>query len=228
MLKSNINLLFSLALVLLLGACSSTKLPGPSPIEYAEMSKEERAAAKTAVANLAEGFRAYWKDIGEPLYLSHQPVRMGAKDSGYTLQWLRLPGDKDAVAFYQGHNPEGTGNVTEAMYTAVADKKGNILWQENGKGGFAPNKLLANVSTAEDLTRLWIRGVLQMGAAGVNGVGAAIVNKKMDCDDCGIGSAVINQVTAGAISGSEANAIGKGSASAGPCVGSDCVPVPMR
>lgn len=187
--------LFVIALAaLLLGACASPRImPVASQEEYIKMTPEERKAVDQEAKQVADAAEAWWKNVGEVLYKKHQPVTVGTEGARWTMQWHSLPGDYDAVTVYPGYNPPGmNGNNSEGMYTALADKQGNILYAKGAGGIVSPNRLLANVTTDEDFGRLVARGVLQIGSAASNGLLGQIYRTERGCDggNCGGGSSI--------------------------------------
>lgn len=231
--KSNLTrLAAAVSVTLLLGACASTPMPGPSQSQWLQMSEADRLAAAEEAKAYRDSFQSWWVEIGQPLYEARQPVRIGSGENGYTMQWHTLPGQFDAVTFYPGHNPEGMhGNNSEGMYTALADKNGNILYRKDGKtGAVAPNKILANVTTSEDVNRMVVKGAFQVAAGALNGIGAAIVRANDDCgDNCG-NTTLINSANPVSLAESAAGAVSNaavGITSSG-CPSGNCVAVPMQ
>lgn len=192
----------------LMGGCATSSIVSPTMdnSDYLKATPEQQAAYQEAIKGEQKALAAKLQAELE----AGRPVLYGDGATRFTLQKVVLPGDRDLLAYYPGHNPEGLdGRNSEGMVVLVTDKQGKVLYK-----GDNPVTLLANVATNNDTGRDILTGLFP---AIFNGVGSAIVNKAVNCDGCnGNGVTVVNQgglAVAGAISASDAhsNAVVKGS-----------------
>lgn len=118
------------------------------------------------------------------------PVLYGDKRTGFTIQWIKIPGKYDQVALYLGHQPKGMGSGHEAMQSFSAYKNGELVYgnflDQNGIKVERPIDLIGNVATNQSMKSLVATGLFQMGAAALNGVvGSAIIADKQCGKNCG-------------------------------------------
>lgn len=213
--------------VLTLTACTTFNngLPSMSDADYLKASPAERNAHLSAVVKSS----AALQDKKDVEYNAGQPVVYGDGDTKYTRQWVKLPGEYDAVAVYPGHNPKGlSGAVHEGMYLALADKKGNMLYRTGPNGVVSPIPLLANVAASEDFeAAMWKAGIGGFSNGGLS----AIINKTVPCADCGTtGPAMVNQVVTSANSKADSATLNQTSVSAnvGGCGTGGCMGLPVK
>lgn len=198
--KNLLGVLF-LALISLLSGCATFEsgLPTVSKNEFLSWSDEKQAAYPGDLKSVEKRLKI--KDDGE--YAVGLPVTYGSGTTKHTQQWVKLPGKYDAVAVYPGHNPDGlSGAVHEGMFLALANKQGEIEYQDGPNGVGVPIYLLKNVAATED----FVAAMLKAGISGFgNGGLSTILNKTLPaCDNCGSNSGVVNFVSSS--SGSLANA----------------------
>jgi hypothetical protein len=216
--------LLAVFLLVFLGACASNG-PGspfkdaPDAQQYSSMNEEEREAAAANVQQTAAERRAWWNDIGEPIFLAGEPVKVGTPDSGYTMHWVPKMG---MTYIYPGHLNGAMGMEQSAIMAIATNEDGDFIQENTRGGGVRPVVLTANIATQEGLGRFLTRGLFQMGGAALNGAVAAQIHANDDCgENCG-NIVLQNGSSAGASAGASSDATGTGNASSssggGGCV----------
>lgn len=179
------KLFIFLCSALTLTGCASMSgglvMPSMSDKDYYEASPETREAYLKNIQE-EDNLIGLKKDTE---YLAGRPVFYGDSSTGYTIQWNKKLA---LVAVYPGHTTGMMGMESAALLVFKADSKGNIHYQNQG-GVEKPTTLLSNTSTQEGVGRLFVKGGFQILGAGVNGLGAAIVQSNAACkgDGCGNG-----------------------------------------
>lgn len=197
-----------------------------SDYDYLRASPEERRADDEAVKGLIE-----LEGRRERMLRAYLPVNYGDDRTGYTIQCVFQPGPFNAVATYPGHNPIGMDGANhEAMLVVQADKDCNIIYKQGPKnpdgsfGALAPNILLANATTRDDMLRELTTNAIP---AILNGTGSALIAGATQCNEnCGMSLMVQGGAAyAGANSASNSNTnvnVGQsGRCGPNPCLPSD-------
>jgi hypothetical protein len=152
--------------------------PSMSDSDYVKAAPEAREAYLKAIREESEALTL--KKTAE--YQAERPVYYGDKVTGFTMLWNKK---LQMVSVYPGHVSNPMGMETSSILVLRTDSEGGIHYQNQG-GVEKPTTLLANVANQEGLSRLLLKGGLQVLGASVNGALAAKIAADASCgNNCG-------------------------------------------
>lgn len=182
-----------LCLMLLLTGCSGMDMKVMSNEEYLAISPAERQEYLNSIKERDILIREKQRDE----YQRGLAVEFESGGSAYTKIWDR---HFKIVYVYPKNSAgmAGAGIETQAVLAMKTDENGDLVYEQDRISGMLkPVTILANVATQEELGRMLIRGGFQVAAGAVNGLGASLVHRLVNANDCSGGacggSPIINQ-----------------------------------